>query len=165
MGGGGYPIHPNRRGTPNSGQGTSGHQVGWRYPPPRDGAIQRVVDIQQAGSMSLVFMQDFLLVRAFIITYPYPAWQGRELPHIRTGGTPPPCRAAQWVLATQRAVCLLRSRRRTFFYWGLNRCILNFVQGDHRYSCPASRIISLRSSRSSSNIVTIELDNKECQCS
>ena len=31
-----------------------------------------------------------------------------------SGNTPPPDRAAQRVLATRRAVCLLRSRRRTF---------------------------------------------------
>ena len=43
------------------------------------------------------------------------ATPGQFTPPSRDGVPPPPPRTAEGVLATRRAVCLLRSRRRTFF--------------------------------------------------
>ena len=45
----------------------------------------------------------------------YHTWQGTPHPHqVRMGGYP--VRTTEGVLTTQRAVCLLRSRRRTFLF-------------------------------------------------
>ena len=50
--------------------------------------------------------------------YPYPGWMGVPPSQDGWGYPPPPLgdRAAQRVLATRRAVCLLRSRRRTVLW-------------------------------------------------
>ena len=52
--------------------------------------------------------------------YSHQDWRGSPRPSAVDGGTHPPLpprdRAAERVLATRRAVCLLRSRRRTFLF-------------------------------------------------
>ena len=65
-----------------------------------------------------------------------PPWSGYAHPLPRAI-TPPPLGdwAAQWVLATQQAVCLLRSRRRTF---------LCLVCSYSQFSCFANAILRLR---------------------
>ena len=67
--------------------------------------------------------------------YPYPrSRQGGTPPQIRSQGRAgvPPTGTAQYVLATRRAVCLLRSHRRTFlsYYWKWD-CICRIVSCDY----------------------------------
>ena len=49
-------------------------------------------------------------------------------------GNPPPPQSAKWALATRRVVCLLRSRRRTFLFWGFFFCKNYLLEGSQIYT-------------------------------
>ena len=117
--GGGYPIHL------MGGGGTSSQIQAWGTNPADGGYPIQLMGVRQQGvppSREYPPAGGIPSGRGYPQQgYPSP---GRGYPPPQQGV--PPTRAAWRVLATRRAVCLLRSRRRTFlfflYFWTFKKC-------------------------------------------